>query len=67
MTYENAPQPQHDRITLLWQNPEEGGNKPHFKGFITLGGVEYEFATWPAKSGNPGSYSGTVKPKGART
>lgn len=53
------------RITILQQqNPE--GNRPHFKGFITLDGKEYEFGAWPSKSGKAGVFSGTLKPKTAK-
>ncbi len=37
------------------------GNKPHFKGFIEIGGEVCEFAAWPAKSGK--GFSGRYKPK----
>ncbi len=40
-------------------NPE--GNRPHMKGFVKLGGQKFEFACWPARSGKPGVYSGTLK------
>ena len=39
---------------------------PVWKGFVTVDGKEYELAMWPARSGKPDAYSGTLKPKQAR-
>jgi hypothetical protein len=50
-------------ITLFQNEPD--GNKPHFKGFIKIDGVDHEFALWPAKEGKKG-YSGKYKPRTAR-
>lgn len=73
MTYphdENQNQPQNNKrdnsIAIFWQPDAEGTNKPHFTGFVTVAGVDYELAVWPAKSGKAGAYSGQIKPKGAR-
>lgn len=64
MTDQQTP---YEGITLMWKNPEEGSNRPHFTGFVTINGVEYEFATWPAKSGKDGVYTGKLKLKQERT
>jgi len=41
---------------------KDGDNKPHYKGFLKIDGVEHEFALWPAKEGKKG-FSGKYKPK----
>jgi hypothetical protein len=46
----------------LFSNEHEGTNKPHFKGFIKIDGIEHEFALWPNKDGKKG-FSGKYKPK----
>lgn len=40
---------------------DKTGKKPHYKGFVEIGGEEHELAVWPAKSGN--GWSGKYKPK----
>lgn len=49
----------------LFANEDTGGNKPHFKGYIKIEGVEHEFALWPAKEGKKG-FNGKYKPKTAK-
>lgn len=44
---------------------DTSNNKPHFKGFISVGDKVYEFGAWPAKNGN--GFSGKVRPKGERS
>ena len=51
-------------ITLFDNTPAEG-NRPHYKGYLKIDGVEHEFALWPAKEGKRG-FSGKYKPKEAR-
>jgi hypothetical protein len=51
-----------DRIAIF-QNDPKTEKQPSFKGFITYKGEELEFAAWPARSGKPGAYTGTIKPK----
>lgn len=46
----------------LFANEHEGTNRPHFKGYIKIEGVDHEFALWPNKDGKKG-YSGKYKPK----
>ncbi len=46
----------------LFLNEHEGTNKPHYKGYFKIDGVDHEFALWPAKEGKKG-YSGKYKPK----
>lgn len=41
---------------------DTSGNKPSFKGFFKIDGVDHEFALWPAKDGKKG-FSGKYKPK----
>lgn len=45
---------------------QDGDNKPHYKGFLKIDGVEHEFALWPNKDGKKG-FSGKYKPKGEQT
>ncbi len=45
----------------MFECDDKDGRKPHYKGYITLGGVDYQFALWPKDNGK--GYSGTVKPK----
>lgn len=49
----------------LFANSDTSNNKPHFKGFLKIDGVEHEFALWPSKSGK--GFSGKYKPKGIIT
>lgn len=49
---------------VLFMNDDRENNRPHFKGFIEIDGVEHEFAVWPSRSGN--GYSGKYKPKAAK-
>lgn len=49
----------------LFENEWDGTNRPHFKGYLKIDGVDHEFALWPAKEGKKG-YSGKFKPKEAR-
>ena len=51
-------------ITLFDNTPAEG-NRPHYKGYFKIDGVDHEFALWPSKSGKKG-FSGKYKPKEAR-
>jgi hypothetical protein len=51
-------------ITLFDNTPAEG-NRPHYKGFFKIEGVEHEFALWPSRDGKKG-YSGKYKPKEAK-
>lgn len=46
----------------LFINEHEGTNRPHYKGYLKIDGVEHEFALWPNKEGKYG-YSGKYKPK----
>lgn len=46
----------------LFLNEHEGTNRPHYKGYIKIEGVEHEFALWPAKEGKKG-FTGKYKPK----
>lgn len=46
----------------LFENEHAGTNRPHFKGYMKIDGVDHEFALWPAKEGKKG-YSGKFKPK----
>jgi len=38
---------------ILFKNSykQEGDNKPNYKGFIKIEGIEYELAVWKSKSG----------------
>ena len=45
----------------LFEVRDKSGNKPHYKGFLKIGGEDHEFAVWPSKSGN--GFSGRYKPK----
>jgi hypothetical protein len=38
---------------FFYQNSykEDGDNRPDYKGFIKIAGIEYELAIWKAKSG----------------
>ena len=49
-------------VNLFEQQDYAGTNRPHFKGFLKIDGVEHEFALWPAREGKKG-YSGKYKPK----
>jgi hypothetical protein len=40
----------------------DGDNKPNFKGYLKIDGVDHEFALWPNREGKQG-YSGKYKPK----
>lgn len=40
---------------------DKTGKKPHYRGFITIDGVDHVYALWPASSGN--GFSGKYKPK----
>ncbi len=46
----------------LFENDWAGTNRPHFKGYIKIDGVDHEFALWPQKDGKKG-YTGKYKPK----
>lgn len=46
----------------LFDNEHDGTNRPHFKGYIKIDGIDHEFALWPNKDGKKG-YSGKYKPK----
>jgi hypothetical protein len=46
----------------LFENSDKTGNKPHFKGYLKIDGVDHEFALWPAKEGKKG-FSGKYKVK----
>ena len=46
----------------LFDNRPVEGNKPAFKGYFKIDGVEHEFALWAAKEGKKG-FSGKYKPK----
>lgn len=48
------------RITII-PCEDTNNNRPHFKGFFDVGGVTYQFAVWPSRSGK--GYSGKFKPK----
>ncbi|CAB5212817.1 hypothetical protein UFOVP191_26 [uncultured Caudovirales phage] len=48
-------------VTLFDSTPAEG-NRPHYKGFLKIDGVEHEFALWPSKSGK--GFTGRAKLKG---
>lgn len=52
-------------VNLFVQNDYAGTNRPHYKGFLKIDGVEHEFALWPAKEGKKG-FSGKYKPKQAK-
>lgn len=45
----------------LFPSDDTSGRKPHYKGFIDIGGESHEFALWPAKSGK--GFSGIYKSK----
>jgi len=49
----------------LFDNRPVEGNKPLFKGYFKIDGVEHEFALWAAKEGKKG-FSGKYKPKEAK-
>ena len=49
----------------LFDNRPVEGNKPAFKGYFKIDGVEHEFALWAAKDGKKG-FSGKYKPKEAK-
>jgi hypothetical protein len=49
----------------IFQPDNTTGNRPHWKGYITIDDVVHELAMWPAKSGK--GYSGTYKPKESYT
>lgn len=46
---------------LINEYHKEGDNKPHYRGFLKIDGIEHEFALWP-KEGKKG-FSGKYKPK----
>lgn len=48
----------------LFLNEHEGTNRPHYKGYFKIDGVDHEFALWPVKEGKKG-FSGKYKPKQA--
>ena len=52
-------------INLFPQDDYAGTNRPHYKGFLKIDGVDHEFALWPAKEGKKG-FSGKYKPKQAK-
>jgi hypothetical protein len=52
-------------INLFVQDDYAGTNRPHYKGFLKIDGVEHEFALWPAREGKKG-FSGKYKPKQAK-
>jgi hypothetical protein len=39
----------------------EGDNKPDYKGFIKIAGIEYELGIWKAKSGKAYNIKATEK------
>lgn len=45
----------------FYASEDTSNNKPHFKGFIDIGGKVHEFAVWPAKNGK--GWSGRYKEK----
>lgn len=51
-------------ITIFPVKENPDGGKPNVTGFITMDGVEYQFAAW-SKTSKAGKlyYSGTIKPK----
>jgi hypothetical protein len=49
----------------LFDNRPVEGNKPAFRGYFKIDGVEHEFALWAAKEGKKG-FSGKYKPKETR-
>ncbi len=48
-------------VNLFVQDNTEN-NRPHYKGFMKIDGIDHEFALWPAKDGKKG-FSGKYKPK----
>ena len=52
-------------INLFEQEDFAGTNRPHYKGYLKIDGVDHEFALWPAKDGKKG-FSGKYKPKQER-
>jgi hypothetical protein len=49
---------------FLHTNNSDNPKAPRLKGDCRVGGIVYELALWPAKSGKEGSYSGKFKVKG---
>lgn len=49
----------------LFMCDDTSGNKPTFKGYMKIEGIDHEFALWPAKNGKKG-FSGKYKPKTQR-
>ena len=49
----------------LFMCDDTSGNKPTFKGFMKIEGVDHEFALWPNKNGKKG-FSGKYKVKAHR-
>lgn len=49
----------------LFENDHDNTNRPHFKGYLKIDGVDHEFALWPNKDGKKG-FSGKYKPKQAK-
>lgn len=46
----------------LFLNEHEGTNRPHYKGYLKIDGVDHEFALWPAKDRKKG-FTGKYKLK----
>jgi hypothetical protein len=49
-------------VNLFIQEDYAGTNRPHYKGFMKIDGVDHEFALWPNREGKKG-FSGKYKPK----
>jgi hypothetical protein len=45
----------------LFETDDKLGNKPHFKGYVKIDGVDHEFALWPSRTGK--GFSGKYRPK----
>lgn len=48
----------------IFQVTDTSNNRPHFKGFIKIDGVDHDFAVWPSRTGK--GYTGKYKPKQAQ-
>ena len=48
-------------VNLFVQENVSGTNRPHYKGYLKIDGVDHEFALWPNKDGKQG-FSGKYKP-----
>ena len=49
-------------LNLFVQEDYAGTNRPHYKGFFKIDGIDHEFALWPNREGKKG-FSGKFKPK----